>query len=83
MRLAAVGMRKLGYTAEISCWGPCFELESQEAGTKAHKLTVPVKLGMGVQKQWVGEGESRKTFSNSLGMAKYVGSNEFEICIAE
>lgn len=44
MRLAAVGMRKLGYTAEISCWGPCFELESQEAGTKAHKLTVPAAL---------------------------------------
>lgn len=27
-------------------------------------------------------GESRKTFSNSLGMARDVGSNEFGICIA-
>lgn len=39
----------------------------------------PVKLGMGVQKQWGWESQE-KTFSNSLGMAKDVGSNEFGIC---
>lgn len=45
---------------------------------------VPVKLGMGVQKQSMGKSKKKKkSFSNSLGMDKDVGSKGLGICLGE